>query len=110
MAAANGLTAAGLRFGVALLFLLTLGACATTDVYDPVPKFANLAQPAEEIAVTGSRIKREADVDDLNWDTLSPTSVITRAELDQSAETGGLYRFLLRRLPNMLRKMDGNGT
>jgi outer membrane cobalamin receptor len=89
---------------------LTLGACATQShsEYDPVPKFASLQQPTEKIEVTGSRIKRSADADNLNRDTLSPTSVITREEIDARSETGGLYRFLLRRVPNMIRDIGNN--
>lgn len=100
--------ATALRAGSPALLALLLGACAAQNVYDPVPKFASLERPAEQIEVTGSRIKRSADVDNLNRDTLSPTSVITREEIDARSETGGLYRFLLRRVPNMVRNIGSN--
>lgn len=108
MAAAMRPAAAGTRATRVAVLAFALCGCATQSEYDPVPKFASLQQPTEKIEVTGSRIKRSADTENPNRNTLSPTSVITREEIEARSETGGLYRFLLRRLPNMIRDIGNN--
>lgn len=88
------------------LVILSLAACATNDVYDPVPKFAQFEPPTEEVALTGSRIARYESSADQSRDSLSPTSVFTHQDFDRYGETN-LYRLLLRQMPNMIRPSIG---
>jgi len=83
------------------LAALSLGACATNDVYDPVPKFAQFEPPAEEVALTGSRIGKYESSLEQSRNALSPTSIITQQDFDRYGETN-LYRMLLRQMPNMV--------
>lgn len=83
------------------LAALSLGACASNDVYDPAPKFAQFEPQSEEIALTGSRIGRYESSIEQSRNSLSPTSVITQEDFDRYGETS-IYRMLLRTMPNMV--------
>lgn len=95
---ASGRTAFAALTGLAAL---SVGACATQDVYDPVPKFAQFEAPDEEIALTGSRIARYESSVEQSRNALSPTSIITQQDFARYGETN-LYRMLLRQMPNMV--------
>ncbi|MBA3564128.1 MAG: hypothetical protein H0W33_09010 [Gammaproteobacteria bacterium] len=83
------------------LAMLLLGACASTDVYDPEPKFAKFDTPVGEAALTGSRIGSDLSPVEQSLGALSPTSILTHDDMARSGDSN-LQRFLHSRFPNMV--------
>lgn len=97
---------AGCLCGVAAL---SLGACASTETYDPEPKFSQFQSAPETVELTGSRLSRYGDRSELARDALSPTSVITRDYLDRYGESS-LSRLLCRNFPNLVGDRSGRNS
>lgn len=86
---------------------LSLGACASNEVYDPEPKFSKFQSAPEPVELTGSRVTRYGSQYELTRDALSPTSVITEDFIDQQGESN-LARLLCRQFPNMMSSRFGS--
>ncbi len=84
-------TAQRLLFGtVAAAISVGLSGCASSGDYRPTESYAELEeQPhatTETRELVGSRLKQTIDPNNPNPATLSPTSVISRDEIDRSGE------------------------
>lgn len=84
-----------------LVCALPLAACVSGSQYDPEAKFAQM-RPVQPMQITGSRITRMVSPDDRNPQTLSPVSVMTSGDIQDSGEVN-LGDYLKKRIPNMLR-------
>jgi broad specificity polyphosphatase/5'/3'-nucleotidase SurE len=67
-----------------------LSGCASSSTYSPSESYAELEeQPHAEVEtreLVGSRLKQTFDPNDPNLPTLSPTSIISREEIDRTGE------------------------
>lgn len=81
--------------------MLALAGCASNDVYEPEPKFAQFEADTEKSELTGSRIADYGSPIEQSLGALAPTSVITRDLMDRYGESN-LQRFLHSRFPNMV--------
>lgn len=69
---------------------LAITGCATEKDYRPTESYSELEEQAvaetETRQLVGSRLKQTVDPNNPNPATLSPTTIITREELDRSGE------------------------
>ncbi|MBA3564127.1 MAG: hypothetical protein H0W33_09005 [Gammaproteobacteria bacterium] len=91
------------------LAALSLGACASTETYDPEPKFSQFQSSPETVELTGSRLSRYGSRYELTRDSLSPTSVITRDYIDRYGESS-LSRLMCKNFPNMVGNRSGRNS
>lgn len=85
----------------AIACAILLQACVSGNEYDPESKFSEM-KPAQPMKITGSRISRIVNPDDPNLRTLSPVSVMSGEDINNSGEIN-LGDYLQKRIPNMIR-------